>query len=96
MYPSAQLNDRNKPKSSYFEHPCGSAPWMSAIHVAFAAKSVELLRECPTLTEPELIEEWNKDHAEEWNKDHANGLLHRLRNVGWPRTAAAIASLRSR
>ncbi len=65
MYPSAQLDDKKKPKFSYFELPGGSALLMSPIHVAFAAKFVALLCECPTLSGPELIPEWNKDHAEE-------------------------------
>jgi hypothetical protein len=45
------------------EHPCGLAPSMSLLHVAFAAKSVELLRKCPTLTGPKSTEEWNQDHG---------------------------------
>ncbi len=54
---------------------------MSPIHVAFAAKSVVLLRKRPTLIGPELIAEWNKDHAEEWNKDHANVLSKKGRGA---------------
>jgi hypothetical protein len=43
--PSAQQHDdKKKQKFSYIAHPDGSAPFMSPLHVAFAAKSVELLR----------------------------------------------------
>jgi hypothetical protein len=35
---------------------------MSPLHVAFAAKSVELLCKRPTLTGPELIELWNQEY----------------------------------
>jgi hypothetical protein len=65
---------KKKRKFGYIELPGGSAPLMSPIHVAFAAKSVALLRKQPGMIGPELIAEWNKDHAEEWNKDHANSL----------------------
>jgi hypothetical protein len=42
--PSAQLHDNNKkPKFRYITHPDGLALFMSPLHVAFAAKSVELL-----------------------------------------------------
>jgi hypothetical protein len=62
VIPSAQLHDKTKPKFRYIEHPDKSAPLMSPLHVAFATKSVELLRKRPTLTGPELIELWNQEH----------------------------------
>ena len=61
--PSAQLhNDKGKPRFRYIENPDGSAPLMSPLHVAFAEKSVELLRKRHTLTGPQLIELWNEEH----------------------------------
>jgi hypothetical protein len=39
---------------------------MSPLHITFAAKSVQLLRKCPTLTGEELIELWNQDHEDGW------------------------------
>ena len=64
--PSAQiLNDRGKPRFRYIENPDGSAPLMSPLHVAFAEKSVELLRKRRTLTGPQLIELWNEEHGQE-------------------------------
>jgi hypothetical protein len=44
------------PKFAYIIHADGSAPIMSNLHVAFATKSVELLRERMTLTGKQLIE----------------------------------------
>ena len=73
VYPSGYT--RKKPKFRYIELPDGSKPLMSPIHVAFAASSVALLRRNPTMIGPELIAEWNKDHAEKWNQDHANNSL---------------------
>jgi hypothetical protein len=76
VYPSALRDDKKKkPKFRYIELPGGSKPLMSPIHVAFAANSVALLRQNPTLIGPELIAQWNKDHSEEWNNDHANNSL---------------------
>ncbi len=68
VYPAADPHDKKKPKFSYFELSCRSAPLMSPIHVAFAQESVALLRENPGLIGPELIANWNTYHAEEWNK----------------------------
>ncbi len=64
---SALLHDPAKnpeisaPKFAYKIHADGSAPIMSNLHVAFATKSVELLRERKTLTGKQLIEMWNRE-----------------------------------
>ncbi len=60
--PLAQLHeDKKKSNFRFIEFPDGSAPFMSSLHVAFAAKSVELLRKRNTLTGTQLIELWNED-----------------------------------
>ncbi len=58
---------------------------MPPIHVAFAAKSVALLRKRPTLIGPESIAEWNKDHANGLPKKGrgASGRADNLFNSGY-------------
>jgi len=56
-------NTARKPKLRYIEHLDGSAPLMLPLHVAFAAKSVELLRKHEDLSGPQLIMLWNQENA---------------------------------
>jgi hypothetical protein len=76
----AKKNARKR-NFAYFEHPDGSAPSMSPLHVAFAANSVELLQKNPKMIGPDLIVHWNRDHAAKWINAHANSLPHKGRGA---------------
>ena len=65
-YDSRKAFKSSKPRFVYAPHGDGSPPEMSHLHVAFATKCADWLRENNQMTQTDLIQRWNRELPEDW------------------------------